>query len=419
MHTLPAMDSKRLLQDIGRYEVPFLMDHNSDFPVLINRAKGARVWDHDGREYIDLTSFFGVMAAGHSNPDVVNAIKTQASRLIHGMGDVHPPEIKLQFFELLNDLVSFSNFRYYTGLNGSDAVDTALKVAYAVTKKTGIIAFEGAYHGLFSGALRAAHRSDFVEPFKGIIGPQAEFFPYPTSANQADHVLDSILNRIKKGDIGALIIEPIQGRGGIVIPAEGFLKDLRDITRQHGVVFIVDEIFTGVHRTGPFLAIHDSSIEPDIICMGKALGGGVPISVTGLAPYLWEAMGVSKGEAVHTATFVSHPLSMAAGIAVMRLAKQGVLEKGSKQIHNIMQHLDIPGVFQIRGRGGFWGIELPQHCSQLDVMNILMCIKQQGVLVLPAGKDGRVIEITPPLLIERRELIFALDKVKTCIQKNC
>lgn len=413
---------RHYLERLGRLEAPFVMDTQGDFPVVIERAQGCSVWDVKGREYLDLTAFFGAALVGHSNPVVVSAVQKQAALLMHGMGDVHPPGIKIDFMEALQRSMGVTDYRFYMGLNGADAVDTALKIAFAATKRPGIIAFDGGYHGLYSGALRATHRMDFRMPFADIIGPMARFLPWPDARGHADD-MEKATALLKTGEYGAVIIEPIQGRGGIRALPNGFLHELQEITHQYSAIMIADEIFTGIHRTGPFLASPDQGVWPDIICMGKALGGGIPISVTAAKQDVLGGMGRAKNEAIHTATFISHPLSAAAGIAVLNETKRLGLQDRAGQLETAFYEFFNArpwpsAIADIRGKGGMLAIVLDPGVKAAEIVALHKKIKAAGILVLPAGPNGHVIEVTPPLIIENGQFTDALEVIAQCIAET-
>lgn len=413
-------DSRYYLDRISDLEVPFVMDTTGAFPVVIERAKGCSVWDVEGREYLDLTAFFGAALVGHSNDAVVSAIQKQAGILMHGMGDVHPPRIKVVFMEALQQAMGVTDYRFYMGMNGADAVDTALKIAFAATKRPGIIAFERGYHGLYSGALRATHRRAFRVPFAKIIGPMARFLPWPDTGN--DDVPARLKALLGTGEYGAVIIEPIQGRGGIRLLPPGFLQELQEVTHRYDAIMITDEVFTGVYRTGPFLA-SAQEVWPDIICMGKALGGGMPISVTAAKESVLTGMGRAGSESIHTATFISHPLSCAAGIAVLQETKRMRASQRAGQLERVFydffDSVSRPGaIADIRGKGGMLAIELKSDVKDSEITGLHKKIKSAGMLVLPAGEYGRVIELTPPLVIKDGKFRDALEVITRCIAET-
>ena len=230
-----------------------------DFPVFWKSGAGAWVEDVDGARLLDMSASFGVMALGHAHPAIARAIQEQAQLLVHGMGDVHPPQIKLELLEKLAPILPVEDPRITLGTSGTMATEIALKTAYAYTQKPNVLFFEGAYHGLTSGALRVCGHKKFWEPFASTLGPRTEPLRFPECGPNPEEDrrrLNVSLNEIrarldvKDANIGALIVEPIQGRGGVRVPPDGFLKGLRSLCDEFGVVLIFDEIFTGLYRTG-------------------------------------------------------------------------------------------------------------------------------------------------------------------------
>ncbi|MCX7888003.1 MAG: aspartate aminotransferase family protein, partial [Verrucomicrobiae bacterium] len=297
---IPGPRSRALARQLHRVESHNVTFVSENWPVFWQRARGVNVWDVDGNRYLDLTAAFGVANVGHANPRVVAAVRRQARELLHAMGDVHPNQLKLQ---LARQLVALTFDRWSTGAagrvlftnTGAEAVEAALKTAAVHTGKPGVIAFDGAYHGLTYGALAATSRELFRKPFAGQLGRFVRHVPYGSIPEKAD-------------DCGAVLVEPIQGRGGMRVPPDDFLPGLRRFCDEHGLLLILDEVYTGFCRTGRWFACEHWDVVPDLICVGKALGGGLPISACiGKAPVM-DSWPPSEGEAIHTSTFLGHPL---------------------------------------------------------------------------------------------------------------
>jgi 4-aminobutyrate aminotransferase-like enzyme len=371
----------------------------------------------DGHQYVDLTAAFGVMSVGHANPRVVSAVTEQAQTLMHGMGDVHPPAIKVALLEALAELTPPGLDRAILGLNGSDAVESALKCAELVTGKSGVIAFEGGYHGLAGSALSVTARRAFRDPFAGRLAGQTTFLEFPTDAPAADRVLSEFRRKLTSPGsgmtpTGALILEPIQGRGGVRVPPSGFIAALAAVCREFDVLLIADEIFTGLGRTGTWFAMDHEGVVPDLLCIGKALGGGMPLSacVGGENTLgLWPA---SEGEALHTSTFLGHPVSCAAALASLRELQERCLEERAERLGSrVMTRLRDAGQV-VRGRGLLIGIELD---SGEAAMRVTQAALEAGVLLLPSGDTGQVLSLSPPLVIEEGTLDGAIDVVLECL----
>jgi 4-aminobutyrate aminotransferase/(S)-3-amino-2-methylpropionate transaminase len=324
---------------------------------------------------------------------------------------VHPPRAKVELLESLQSVTPSGLDFAHLGLNGADAVETALKCAELVTGRAGVIAFEGGYHGLATGALGVSARRDFRDPFAGRgLGPTT-FVEFPSDDSAADRVLGELRRKLSSmgsglPPTGALIVEPIQGRGGVVVPPDGFLTSLRAVCDEHDLLLIADEIFTGLGRTGRWFACEHDDIVPDLLCVGKALGGGMPLSAcVGGATSLgkWP---VASGEALHTATFLGHPVSCAAGIAALsELAERGLVERAARLGERAATRLSAAGL-PVRGRGLMLGI--PLRSGEL-ASEVMFGALDRGVLLLPSGPGGTVLSITPPLTIGETELDDAVD----------
>ncbi|MGH7545297.1 MAG: aspartate aminotransferase family protein, partial [Gemmatimonadota bacterium] len=299
-----------------------------DGPVFWTEAAGCNVRDADGNVYVDLTAAFGVAALGHRHPEVVRAVRAQADALAHGMGDAHPPEVKVRCLEALAAIAPFPGAQTILATTGAEAVEAALKTAAVATAKPGALCFRGAYHGLTYGALAVTDRAHFRAHFEPQLNPHVVRIPYPDAYRRpvefppqgdlvratiaaARHVLETERGRA----IGAVIVEPVLGRGGVVVPPDGFLTALRALCDERGLLLIVDEILTGLGRTGRTLACEHEGVVPDLVCLGKALTGALPFSACLGRPEVMAAWPPSEGEAIHTSTFLGHPLGCAAAIA--------------------------------------------------------------------------------------------------------
>ncbi|MCC6234445.1 MAG: aspartate aminotransferase family protein, partial [Verrucomicrobiales bacterium] len=333
MRSVATPSTREVLQLLRVYESPNVtfQDPAAKWPMVWSRARGCHVWDPEGRRYLDLTAAFGVAAIGHSNPVVVRAGRHQMGMLLHAMGDVHPHPLKAQLLRELSALTferwGAGGARSILGSAGFEAVEAALKTARLATGRPGIVAFQGAYHGLGYGALNATERGLFRDPFRDQLREFGTFVPFPTdppettrdgrSPTRSLEALERTLKRIlKRGTTGAILVEPIQARGGIRIPPHGFLPLLRQLCDEHGVLLVLDEIYTGLGRTGRWFACEHSGVVPDLLCLGKALTGGFPLSAcVGKASVMEAAWPKSHGEALHTSTFLGHPVGCAMALA--------------------------------------------------------------------------------------------------------
>ncbi len=310
--------SVELAARLRRYEqrnVTYLAD---DFPIFWESARGATIVDADGNEYLDCTAAFGVANAGHCNPRVMQALVDQTKRLVHGMGDVHPTEIRVRLFERLASIVPKGLDRFFLATTGSEAVEAALKTAILATGKSHFAAYRGGYHGLSFGTLAIGGIEHFREPFAAAVGREALLLEYPGTRSITAHALSAARTALREhDDIGALVIEPIQGRAGCVVPPPGYLRAMRELCDELGILMIVDEIFTGFGRTGTWFAVDGEGVLPDLLCIGKAMGLGVPISAVAGRAAVMDAWPPSSGEALHTSTYLGNPLACAAAVATI------------------------------------------------------------------------------------------------------
>jgi len=406
---IPGPRSRALAERLARVESPNVTCLAPVPPIFWERASGANVWDVDGNRFVDLTAAFGVANAGHDHPEIVAAIAHQAEQLMHGMGDVHPTAVKVELLERLTALYpGDGRARAVLGSSGSDAVESALKTALIATGKPGVVAFEGAYHGLSLGALDTTHRDDFREPFAGRLPGATRFARY----GDVDHVRRVAEDAERDGlPIGAVLVEPIQGRGGERVPPEGFLRALRGLCDERGWLLIADEIYTGFGRTGRLFACEHEDVVPDLLCVGKGLASGMPLSACLGTEQVMTAWPVSEGEALHTQTFLGHPLGCAAALAsISAIEREGLVERaaalGARALAQLRDGLGAaPRVSEVRGRGLMIGVEL---ASGAEAIALVQALLERGVIALPSGAGGSVVSITPPLSIGEAALDYAL-----------
>ncbi len=387
-------------------------------PPFWVEAVGAEVRDAAGKAYLDLTGAFGVALAGHRHPRIAERIRRQSHRLIHGMGDIHPPVVKVELLERLTRCMPWADTRAVLGLSGSDAVEAALKTAHLATGRLGILAFEGGYHGLTLGALATTHRSHFRQPFVERLAEHVHYLPFPTSPSDADRVLERVSGLLGGGakpPIGAVIVEPIQGRAGVRVPPAGFMAKLAARVRAGGALLVADEVFTGMGRTGAMFACDHDRVIPDLVCVGKALGGGMPLSACCGPAAVMDAWPASGGEAIHTSTFLGHPLGCAAALGFLSVLESEDLvaratRLGALAIAYLASGLGMrDGVAEVRGRGLMIGIDL--RCPGMDAPAARVAARalDRGLIVLPAGREANVVELTPPATISWLELERGLE----------
>ncbi|MSR36602.1 MAG: aspartate aminotransferase family protein [Gemmatimonadetes bacterium] len=420
-----SQDLSRRLRRVESRNVTFVGD---DFPVFWEEARGANVRDVDGNVYLDLASAFGGAFAGHAHQRIAAAIAEQAARLAHGMGDVHPPLPKVALLERLAALAPWPDARAVLGSSGSEAVEIALKTAHLATDRAGVLAFAGGYHGLTLGALAATDRALFRAPFEARLFAGVARAPYPTACADAAAMADALrfveaalAERTASGDrIGAVLIEPIQGRGGIRLPAPGFLQGVAARARAAGALLVFDEVLTGFGRTGKVFAYEHEGVVPDLLCVGKALGGGLPVSACLGPARVMDAWPESGGEAIHTSTFLGHPIGCAAALAFLDVVEtDGLVARAEQLGATLLAGLErglagVPGVLEVRGRGLLLGIELaPEGAAAVVAERAL----KHGLIVLPAGPRGEVLEIVPPATLTEPQLDHAVDALTELVRR--
>jgi len=358
----------------------------------------------DGNRYVDLAAGFGALLLGHAPAKVTRALHVQADRLWMALGDLYPSDVKVALVERVAALYPQTGARALLGQSGSDAVTAALKTAKLATRKPGIIAFEGAYHGLGYGPLAACGlKTSWREAFADQLNAHVSFVPYPRVPADLDRVLSQVEKVLDSGNVGTVLVEPIMGRGGAVVPPPGFLRELAALARRAEALLVADEIWTGLGRSGDWLASTAMGALPDLVCFGKGLGGGLPISACVGPDILMQAWRREPHEeVVHTATFHGAPLACATALATLDVLSAGGLVSRARAVgdrtRKALTHAlaDVPGVGEVRGSGLMIGVELRSASVALTVQRSLL---EAGYIVTLGGSSGEVLIITPALNI--------------------
>jgi 4-aminobutyrate aminotransferase-like enzyme len=397
-----------------------------DPPLVVESASGSILVDPDGNRFVDLAASFAAATLGHAHPAVVAAIRDQAERLSH-VSSASLSEPRVAFEEALVALAPPGLDRVLLGLSGSDANDTALKLARTATGRREIIAFSGGYFGRGSGVIGINGKA----AFRAGVGREADahFLPYPYPyrwplgpGDQAgDHALALVRHALERpasgiGEVAAIIVEPVQGNGGVVIPPVGFLEGLRDLADRHGIVLIFDEIQAGFGRTGRVWAAEHWGVVPDLMTVGKGIGGGMAVSaVVGRERFMrhWAA-------GSHTSTFMGNAVNLAAGRAAIDAFRQERLADRSSELGApLLERLGLalattPHVGEVRGLGLFIGIEIvtDRATGEPDparAQAIRRAAFEHGVLLGVGGHEENVVKICPPLTISGTLLDTAVD----------
>jgi 4-aminobutyrate aminotransferase/(S)-3-amino-2-methylpropionate transaminase len=410
---VPGPRSRALAARLAAVESRNVTAQTPEPPIFWERAAGANVFDVDGNRFVDLGAGFGVANVGHTHPRVVDAVAAQSRTLLHAMGDVHPAAAKVALLEaLVARFPGGGPARAVLGSSGSDAVEIALKTALLATGRAGVVAFEGAYHGVTFGALDASWRPQFREPFAARLAGKTCFARFGDAADVPRAA------RACTAPVGAVIAEPVQGRGGERVPPPGFLRALRERCDAEGWLLIADEVYTGCGRTGRFFACEHEGVVPDLLCVGKGLAGGMPISAcVGRARWM-DAWPPSQGEALHTQTFLGHPPGCAAALATLAVIDEEKLVARAAELGDVALAFlrdstrASPRVIECRGLGLLIGIECDAPATALRACASALA---RGVIVIPSGDDGRVIAVTPPLVIGKGALLSALATLAECL----
>ena len=430
--TFPGPNSVRLAADLKRYECPQITYVGGVYPVFMKKGYACNLYDVDGNRYLDLTSAFGVTGLGHGHPAVHQAMRDQSRLMVHGMGDVHPNEVKVRLAKKLSEITPGNLNQTIFSSTGFEAVESALKTAVMHTKKTGVISFTGAYHGLGYGTLNVTHREDFKKPFLKQLGGFSHVAPFPDgrlygskAAAVSMKAVSSAFKKARKSKhpVGAVLIEPIQGRGGIISAPVEFMKQLRAFCDAEKIVLIADEVFCGFGRTGSLFAVEKSGVAPDLLCLGKALANGFPISACIGTTRVMHSWGASTGDAIHTSTFLGHPLGCAAGLAVVKEIEERKLVDRSKNLGDLFRKElwklkeKHPILSDVRGSGLMIGMEFSETVSggkrlvpaTEKARAFIAQALRQGVVLLPSGPRHHVVSITPPLIITEKEILYCVS----------
>ncbi len=377
---------------VQKYE-KYIFNTYTRQPIAIKSARGAVVTDVGGKEYIDCVAGIAVNNVGHCHPTVVNAIKRQAEQLIHVSNLYYTEQQAVLAEELVNltgmDRVFFCN-------SGAEAVEGALKLARKASGRKEFIATEHAFHGRTRGALSVTHKEKYRKPFEPLA--PAVFVPY----NDAGAIKAAI-----NENTAGVILEPVQGEGGVIIPSDDYLKEVREVCDENDTLLILDEVQTGFGRTGKWFAKEHSGIKPDIMTTAKAMGGGFPMG----AMMAREEVAANFGRGDHASTFGGNALACAAALANIDVIKKEGLVKRSEELGNYLisklKSLNKDYVVEIRGKGLMVGMELSVRCE--DIVNKA---RERGVLLNCTSES--VLRFVPPLTITKEQLdkaVSVLDEI--------
>jgi acetylornithine/LysW-gamma-L-lysine aminotransferase len=383
------------LNDEDRYLAPLYQR----FPVNIARGKGTRVWDTAGKEYIDCMGGYGVALVGHCNDRVVNALKMQAEILITAHMSTYN-DTRLRFMQKITSVAPPDLNKIFFANSGAESVEAALKFARKHSGRHGVIAMNGGYHGKTFGALSVTYSEKYRKSFMPLLDG-VKFVPYSDPSMLEEAVDDTI---------GSIIVEPIQGETGIIVPPNDLLPKIREICNRHNLVLIFDEIQSGLGRTGKMWAAQNWNTTPDIMCLAKGIAGGIPMGLVLAKQEIMDAMKLGE----HSSTFGGSPIACAAGTATIEAltddklidnaAKMGMYFK--ERLNRLQEKHKI--VRQVRGLGMMLGVEL-----RFDVKDILFDGIRHGLLVLYSGRN--ILRLLPPLVMDETTVSRVVDIMDTIL----
>ena len=429
---LPGPNAKRVVELDHRHISP---SYTRSYPLVVRRGLGALVEDVDGNIFLDFNAGIAVVATGHCHPEVVAAVQKQAAELIHmSCTDFYYPGM----VELAQKLATISPGggpkKVYFGNSGTEAVEAAIKLARYHTGREKIIAFYGAFHGRTMGSLsltasKAVQRTGFGSLLSGVFHvPYANPYrcpyghqPQNCCTDCAQFIERELFKRVvDPQEVAAIIVEPIQGEGGYVPGPPEFLRELQRICRQQGIMFITDEVQSGMGRTGKWWAGNHAGLEPDILCVAKGIASGLPLSAT-----IASASVMDWKPGAHASTFGGNPVSIAAALATLQLVQDRYMENARRMGEYIFGRLSgWPDRFRIvgdvRGKGLLIGIEIVQDRKTKEPAPKLRDMIEElafskGLLILGAGAN--TLRLAPPLVIDEEQADFAINTLEACIRE--
>ena len=431
---LPGPRAKVLLEKDEQF---VSRSYTRSYPLVMKRGFGAMIEDVDGNIFLDFNAGVAVAALGHGSPEIADVIARQAREFTHISGtDYYYPHQTLLAEKLCAVTPGDFPKRVHYGNSGAEAIEAALKLAIHATARNKFIAFRNAFHGRTFAALsltssRAAQRRGFGPQVLDVVHvPYANAIRFPLSLKQGEsishriarHIEDEIFRTtVPPEDCAAIVVEPIQGEGGYVVPPSEFLPELRRICDQNGILLIVDEVQSGMGRTGRLWAVEHFGVTPDVMCMAKAIGGGLPLSATVARAELME-----WGPGAHASTFGGNPVAIAASMKTFELLENGLMRNAAEMGTRIMGRLRemqerFSCIAEVRGLGLMIGVEIAHDRSaqeawpELRNAVVVECFNR-GLIIQGAGDSA--IRFSPPLVIDKEQADFAVDTLEAAIKQK-
>ncbi len=433
-HILTPLPGPRARAVIERDQAVISPSYTRGYPLVASRGEGAMVEDVDGNRFLDFNAGIAVAATGHCHPQVVEAIERQSRQLIHMSGTDFYYENMVELAEKLAALAPGGVARrVYFGNSGTEAIEAAMKLARYHTGREKFIAFRGAFHGRTLGSLsltasKAVQRRGFGPLVPGVF--HAEFpdsYHRPAGVSPEDHAMacvhaierDLFRTVAPADEVAAIVVEPVQGEGGYLIPPRNFLGELKRLAEKHGILLILDEVQSGMGRTGKMWAAEHFGVTPDIFSSAKGIASGLPLSAT-----IARAEIMNWPPGAHASTFGGNPVAVAASLATIRLLEQELISNAARMGAHLMDRMRawpqrFPHVGDVRGLGLMIGIEIihDQHSRERapELRDRLVTMAfERGLLVLGAGRNS--IRLSPPLVITRDQVDFAVDTLEECLK---
>ena len=413
---LPGPKAQAIIERDAKVVSP---SYTRDYPLVIARGEGALVEDVDGNVFLDCTAGIAVTATGHSHPDVVAAIVEQAGKFLHMSGTDFYYELQARLGEELSAIAPMPGpHRTFFGNSGTEAIEAAIKLARYHTKRQNLIAFFGAFHGRSMGSLsltasKPAQRKGFMPLVPGVFHvPYANCYRCPVNATPDTCAAEclrfleeqTLVHVVSPDEVAAIVVEPIQGEGGYVVPPNVFHQRLRELTTKHGMLFIVDEVQSGMGRTGKWFAIEHTGVEPDVVAAAKGIASGLPLGVVIARSAL-----MAWPPGAHASTFGGNPVACAASLTTIRLIRDQLMKNAADVgahlmagVQDLMKKHALIG--DVRGRGLMIGIELvrDRQTKERAIQERDRVVREcftRGLLVLGAGQN--TIRFSPPLVLTK------------------
>jgi 4-aminobutyrate aminotransferase len=425
---LPGPKAKAIIDKDSKYVSP---SYTRDYPFVIARGEGAVVEDVDGNRFLDCAAGIAVNSTGVSHPEVVKAICEQAQKFIHMSGTDFYYEPQVRLAETLAEIVPIDGgVRSFFGNSGTEATEAALKLARYHTKRQGIIGFFGGFHGRSLGSLsltasKAIQRRGFAPFIPGVYhAPYPDTYRFAGSADACAEaslafIRDQIMvHLISPDEVAAIVVEPVQGEGGYVVPPKAFLQGLRELTREHGIVLVCDEVQSGMGRTGKMFALEHFGLKADVVNIAKGIASGLPLGVTAARA---EIMAWPPG--AHASTFGGNPVACAAANTTIKLLRESLIANAASVGAHLMdglrelqkKHMIIGDV---RGLGLMIGVELVKDRATKERAveqrgALVQAMFKRGVLILGAGKNA--VRFAPPLVLNVEQADSVLQAFDACL----